>query len=176
MEETTHRRRVLFLIGLFSVLFLILVGPSIITMFTMLPGQKEVIYASPGESISISNNEWYGKTFIIDDENKEYSVGVKGVLFSHRKNEDNIILEFGYAHMSLSSFMSLNDTEKIDSFEGYGSGGGWDSSGTEYSSGYFHVDSGYFGVGEYIWAIRFTDLGNSSAVFHTDFEVLLQTR
>ncbi len=169
MEETTHRRRVLFLIGLFSVLFLILVGPSIITMFTMLPGQKEVIYASPGESISINNNGWYGKMFMIDDENREYSVGVEGVLFSHSKNEDNIRLDFGYAHMSLSSFMSLNDTEKRDSFDGYGSGMGWGPTGTEYSSG-------YFGVGEYIWAIRFTDLGNSSAVFHTDFEVLLQTR
>ena len=167
--ETTERRRGLLLIGLFSVTFLILLGPSIITMFPMFPGQKEVIYSSPGESVSINNEEWFGRAFTIDDEHREYGVGVDGVLFSHNMNEDNIVLEFGYANMLLASFMSLNDTEKIDSFEGYGSGGGWGPLGTEYTSGYFGVDF----VGTYIWAIRFIDLENSSAVFETDFEICL---
>lgn len=170
MVETTRRKQVLSLIGFFLVLFLILVGPSIITMYTMYPGQKEVIYASPGGSVSLSNGEWFGRAFIIEDDQREHLVGVEGVLFSHNKNEDDILLEFGFAHVSLSSFMSLDDSEKIDSFEGYGSGGGWDSTGTEYTSGYFGVSL----LGEYVWAIRFIDRNNSTAVFLIDFEVCLQ--
>ncbi|KXH72012.1 MAG: hypothetical protein AM326_11345 [Candidatus Thorarchaeota archaeon SMTZ-45] len=167
VEETTKRRRILFSIGVLSVLFLILVGPSIIPMYL---GQREIIYSSPGESISLSNGEWFCREFIIDDDHLEYGVGVEGVLFSHNKNEDNFILEFGYAHMTLTSFMSLNDSDKIDSFEGYGSGGGWDLTGTEYSTGYFGVSF----IGAYIWALRFIDLDTGSAVFQTQFEVCLR--
>lgn len=170
MIETTRRRQILLPIGFFSVIFLLLVGPSIIAMYTMVPRQKEVIFRSPGESISISNDEWFCRAFLIDDDYNEYMVGVEGVLFSHNKNEDDIKLEFGFAHMSLTSFLSLSDSEKIDSFEGFGSGGGWDSTGTEYVSGYLGVGL----VGEYVWAIRFIDINNSSAVFQTDFEVILQ--
>ncbi len=169
MEGTTQRR-VLLLVGFFLVLFLILVGPSIIPMFPTFPGQKEVIYSSPGESISLNNGEWFCREFVIDDDHRDYGVGVEGVLFSHNKNEDNIILEFGHAHMSFYSFMALNESDKIDSFEGYGSGGAWGPTGTEYTSGY----SGVNFVGIYIWAVRFIDLNNSSAVFQTDFEVRLQ--
>lgn len=168
--ETTQRRRGLLLIGFISVAILILVGPNLFTIFTTFPGQKEVIYSSPGESISLSNGEWFARAFMIDDNHGEIGVGVEGVLFSHNKNEDNIVLEFGYAYMSLTSFMSLNDTEMMDSFEGYGSGGSWGPLGTEYASGYFSVDF----VGEYVWAIRFIDSENSSAVFETDFEICLQ--
>lgn len=171
MIETARRRQNLLLIGFFSVLFLLLVGPSIIAMYTMVPRQKEVIFRSPGDSISINNGEWFCMPFMIDDDQNEYMVGVEGVLFSHNKNDDDIKLEFGFAHMSLTSFMSLSDSDMIDSFEGYGSGGGWDSTGTEYASGYFGVSL----VGEYVWAIRFIDQNNSSAVFQTDFEVILQT-
>lgn len=170
MGEASHRRQGLLFIGFIAVALLILVGPNLFTMFPIFPGPPEVIYSSPGESVSISNGEWFARTFVIDDDHGDCGVGVDGVLFSHNKNEDNIILEFGYAHMSLSSFMSLNDTEIIDSFEGYGSGGGWGPLGTEYTSGHFHVDF----VGVYVWAIRFIDLGNSSAVFQTSFEVSLQ--
>lgn len=169
MEGTTQRR-VLFLVGFFLVLFLILVSPSIIPMLPIFPGQKEVIYSSPGESISLSNEEWFCRVFVIDDDHRDYGVGIEGVLFSHNKNEDNIILEFGHAHMSFYNFMALNDADKIDSFESYGSGGGWGPIGTEYTSGYSSVNF----VGVYVWAVRFIDLNNSSAVFQTDFEVCLQ--
>ena len=131
--------------------------------------QPVVIYSSPGESITIGNGEWFAKSFVIDDNLGDSGVGVDGVLFSHNKNVDNIILEFGYAHLSLTSFMSLNDTEKMDIFEGYGGGGGWDQSGTGYSSGHYSVDF----IGEYVWAIRFTNLDDSSAVFETNFDVSL---
>ena len=164
-----QKKHVLLLVGLFSILFLLIVGPSLIAMYTMFPKQKDVIFSSPGESISIDNGEWFCREFIVDDDNKEYMVGVEGVLFSHNKNEDNIILEFGHAHMSLTSFLAIDDSNKIDSFEGYGSGGGWDSTGTEYSSGYLGISF----AGVHVWAVRFIDQDNSSAVFLTDFEIYL---
>lgn len=168
--ESARKRQVSLFLGFLSILFLILVGPSIIALYTGFPDQKEIIYASPGEGVSLSNGEWFGKAFIIEEDQREHMVGVEGVLFSHNKNEDDILLEFGFAHMSLSSFLSLDDPDKIDSFEGYGSGGGWDLTGTEYVSGYFGVSF----AGEYVWAIRFIDQNNSSAVFLTAFEVCLQ--
>ncbi len=131
--------------------------------------QPVVIFSSPGESITIGSGEWFAKSFIIDDSNRDCGVGVDGVLISHNKNVDNIILEFGYAPLSLTSFMSLNDTEKMDSFWGYGGGGGWDPTGTKYTSGYHGVGS----IGEYVWAIRFTNLDDNSTVFETNFEVSL---
>ena len=171
MKEASHRRQGLLFIGFISVVILILIGPSIFMMFPIFPRQPEVIYSSPGDSITISNGEWFAKTFMIDDDHRDCGVGVDGVLFSHNKNVDNIVLEFGYAHLSLASFMSLNGTEKMDSFGGYGSGGGWDQSGTEYSSGHFGVNF----IGEYVWAIRFIDSDNNSAVFETNFEVSLSS-
>ena len=143
MEEASHRRPRLLYIGIISAVILILVGPSI---FLMVLWQPVVIFSSPGESITIGSGEWFAKSFAIDDNLGDCGVGVDGVLFSHNKNVDNIKLEFGYAHLSLTSFMLLNDTEKMDSFEGYGGGGGWDLSGTGYSSGHFSVDF----IGEYV--------------------------
>ena len=166
MEETSHRRPRLLYIGIISVVILILVGPSI---FMMVLWQPVVIFSSPGESLTIGNGEWFAKSFTIDDDIMHYGVGVDGVLFNHNINVDNIYLEFGYAPLSLTSFMSLNDTEKMDSFWGYGGGGGWDQSGMGYSSGHFGVN----GIGEYVWAIRFIDLDNNSTVFETNFEISL---
>lgn len=133
------------------------------------PEQPEVIYSSPGESISLNSGEWYARTFLIDDSREDCGIGVEGYLFSHNNNEDNIRLDFGFARMSLTSFMSLNDNEKIGSFDGYCGGAGWGPIGTGYSTGYLGVGL----VGQYVWAIRFTDLDNSSAVFETRFEVSL---
>lgn len=166
--ETSHRRQGLLFIGFVLVAILILAGPSLFTMFPTLPGQPEVIYTSPGDNFTISNGKWFARTFVIDDAHQECGIGVDGDLFSHSNNEDNIMLEFGYAHLSLTSFMSLNDTEKIESFEGY-CGSGWDLSGTQYSTGYLGIGL----AGEYVWAIRFIDLDDSSAVFETSFEVSL---
>jgi hypothetical protein len=171
VKEASHRRRGLFFIGFISVLILILLVPSIFMMSTLFLRPPEVIYSNPGESMTISNGEWFAKGFIIDDDHSDCGVGVDGVLFSHNFKVDNIVLEFGYAPLSLTSFMSLNETEKRDSFWGFSSGGSMSQSGTEYSREYPGVGP----LGEYVWAIRFIDLDNNSTVFETTFAVSLRS-
>ncbi len=140
-------------------------------MFPVFPGYKEVIYSSSGESITINSGEWFAKPFTIDSDHIDWGVGAEGVLLSHNYNVDNLRLEFGYAPISLTEFMSLNDTEKMDSFRGFGGGGGWGPSGTEYATGHFGVGP----IGEYVWAIRWIDLDDNSTVFQTDFDISLST-
>ena len=62
-------------------------------------------------------------------------------------------------------------SEKMDSFWGFGGGGGWSPSGTKYSCGYHLVGP----IGEYVWAIRLIDLDDNSTVFQTDFDISLST-
>ncbi len=169
MKEASHRRRGLLFIGFISVVILILLVPSIFMMFPLFLRPPEVIYSSPGESMTINNGEWFAKAFIIDDDHRDCGVGVDGVLFSHNFKVDNIILEFGYAPLSFTSFMSLNETEKRDSFWGFYSGGSMSQSGIEYSREYPGVGP----LGEYVWAIRFIDLDDNSTIFVTSFDISL---
>jgi hypothetical protein len=166
VKNTPHRRKTVLLIGSALIVTLVLIAPSIFMVFQRPP---EVIYSSPGYSITLGNGEWFANSFIIDDARKDCGVGVDGVLFNHNNNVENFVLEFGFAPLSLTDFQALNDTEKRDSFWGFSSGSGLIQSGSEYSIKYPNVGP----LGEYIWAIRFIDYDNNLTVFETDFVVSL---
>lgn len=171
MNGVSRRRRGLLYIGSISVIFVMFMSVGIFRIFPVFPGYHEIIYSSPGSSIIISSGAWSAKPFTIDGDHKGWGILVEGVLLSHNFKVDQIVLEFGYAPLSLTNFMALNDTEKRDAFWGFSSGVTMDQSGTEYSTGFPGIGS----IGEYVWAIRFIDLDNNSTVFETNFAVSLFT-
>ncbi len=166
MNNAPHKRKIVLLIGSFLVVTLILVSPSIFMVFQRPP---EVIYSSPGSSITLGNGEWFANSFIINDARRDCGISIDGVIVNHNINVEDFVLEFGYAPLSLTDFIALNDTEKRDSFWGFSSGGGLILSGSEYSINYPNVGP----LGEYVWALRFIDYDNNLTVFETDFVVSL---
>jgi len=168
MDTTSYRRRVL-CIGAIAVIGMIFVGMGVLRMTSLFPGYNEIIYSTPGESMTFQSGEWFAKSFIIDSDHIGWGVGVEGVLSSHHTNIDDITLEFGYAPISLTEFMTLNDTEKRESFWGSTNGFGWYQPGIQYSTGHIGVGP----AGSYVWAIRFIDLDDNSTIFATSFDISL---
>ncbi|MGY5852221.1 MAG: hypothetical protein RTU92_01485 [Candidatus Thorarchaeota archaeon] len=157
-------------IGFVIILSIILLGLPLIQQAVNM-ANTQVLYQSPEDGEYVQSGVWLCKEFIIPDTYSNYFVGADGFMLSHSYIEDQFEFEFGYGLCNRSEFIALNETEKYDIFVGYGSGGGWDESGTDFTTGHFSVDQ----IGTYIWAIRFIDSNTNATQFKVDFVVTLRS-
>ncbi|MGY5875794.1 MAG: hypothetical protein RTU30_08610 [Candidatus Thorarchaeota archaeon] len=157
-------------IGFVIILSILILGGPIIQQVAIM-ANTQVLYQSPENGENVQSGVWLCKEFAIPETHFDYFVAVEGIMLSHSYIEDQFEIEFGFGICTISKFLALNETEKLDIIDTHVGGAGWDESGTSFTSGYTGVNQ----VGTHIWAVRFIDLYHNTTQFKVDIIVTLRS-